>query len=70
MPALALSVPVVIKVFATLVPVVFDPAKVMRLLDVTVAALMFHALVTTAVGWPSETAPVTVKVVPLAWVSD
>ena len=50
MPPLAFSVPVVITILPTSVVVVFEPAKVIRPETVAVPALIFHAVVTEAVG--------------------
>src|SRR5690349_3162943 len=69
MPALALSVPVVITILAMRVFGVLLPANVIRLLTVAVAALIFQALVKAPVGWFIVTAPLIVKV-PADWVSD
>ena len=69
-PELAFSVPVVITIFPTLAAVVLVPANVIRPATVAVPALIFHALVTDAVGWFIVTAPVTVNVVEDAWVNE
>ena len=69
-PPLAFRVPVVITIFPVRAAVALAPAKLIKPETVAVAALIFHAVVTDAVGWLIVTAPFTVRVVPVAWVRE